>query len=596
MNDALKHVQAALKLLTNLSLQSIATLLPEGSTQLAEYNEDLNKLSAMINLDEGKLNRRWNKTYGAGGTQWQGILSDGRTRGDISYFCPEGWARFSLNVCSDEDFESQFAGWGYLYHGTNSKFVGSILTSGLRASRGLCYCGQDDHAVYMSPSIEYCGHPRYGCVEYNPETRKWMQLVLQCRVKPSAVWRKGRETLGCGRFDLKCDSNISNDEIEWLFRPTDFDPISKGYFIKDAIICTGVMMRITDIHPFELNYWWTRHVDFMRKWNCICPVVKPNQRRDETWTSMTYGELDEFTMLGSCLDGTFKIQTKTRKLGPSWLSQMPFGKGGMRFAFYLETAEGLFALNMYNEDTLKHIRQVLRISEHEAMMKEVATYLAAGFFAEKFNNSLPKEYDVEGNKIHFLAPYVFRLTDTNGNLHTMFGERYVDGTFLKWNSNAGYVNTHDEAKHNKMDKMAEVFCHYTWHASRGRLMVVDIQGWSTRDAKQVRQIVFTDPQVHTTVPSDCADRKNDVLFKRFSLGNLGKVGMARFFQSHVCTCNCRAMGLKANRVERRDSDSSAKRRKATMFDLVKPMQAPMQEILPLPRRLMPIHRGHGHCC
>lgn len=313
-------------------------------------------------------------------------------------------------MCSDEDFESQFDDWGYLYHGTNSKYVGSILTSGLRGSRGLCYCGQDDHAVYMSPSIEYCGHPRYGCIEYNPETRKWMQLVLQCRVKPSAVWKKGQETLDCESFYLECDANIPNDEIEWLFRPTYFDPISKGYFIKDAIICTGIMMRITDTHPFELNYWWTQNADYMREWNCVCPVVKPIQSLDtDTWTCITHGEVDEFVMSGSCLDGTFNILKTTRKITTGWgfLSPMPFGKGGMRFAYYFHTTEGTFVLKKYNEDTRKHIREVLHISEDEAIMKEVATYLTAGHFAAKFNESLPEKYKRDTNKIEFLAPYIY---------------------------------------------------------------------------------------------------------------------------------------------------------------------------------------------
>lgn len=124
----------------------------------------------------------------------------------------------------------------------------------------------------------------------------------------------------------------------------------------------------------------------------------------------------------------------------------------------------------------------------------------------------------------------------------MFGEKYIKGTFLKWNNNTGYVNTEDGAKENQMDKLVEVFCHYTWQASRGRLIVVDIQGWSTRDPNGSRRIVFTDPQVHTTVPGGGNNQREDVLFRRFSFGNLGKIGMTRFFQSHVCSHHCRVMG------------------------------------------------------
>lgn len=71
-----------------------------------------------------------------------------------------------------------------LYHGTKGKHVGSILTSGFRGSEGLCFCGKDESAVYFSPSIEYSGHPRYSSIEFNPETRTYIQIILQCRVNP----------------------------------------------------------------------------------------------------------------------------------------------------------------------------------------------------------------------------------------------------------------------------------------------------------------------------------------------------------------------------------------------------------------------------
>ena len=51
--------------------------------------------------------------------------------------------------------------------------------------------------------------------------------------------------------------------MEVLIKPNYTDPKTKHKFIKDAVVCTGVMMRITDEHPNELDYWWTRSIPYM---------------------------------------------------------------------------------------------------------------------------------------------------------------------------------------------------------------------------------------------------------------------------------------------------------------------------------------------
>jgi len=535
--------------LTNLSLQSTASLLPDdgGADEMLDaYSKKLDNVSSLIHLTEDHLNSTWNKSYGNGGTCWDGPIKDGRTRGGMPYFCPHGWTRFSLKVCEDAEFEGQFRDWGYLYHGTNSKHVGSILTSGLRSSRGLCFCGPDDQAVYMSPSIEYSGHPRYGCIEYNPETRQWMQCVLQCRVKPSAVWQKRPETMHCAQFGLTCDPNVSNDQIEWLFKPTDFDPATGCYFIRDVIVCTGIMLRITDVHPTEVGYWWSKDPAYLKAWRLEYPIVDPNLPPDDdpSWIHMDATTMEQFSLEGSCMGSSFKVVSKKRELGRSKLSSRPFGKGGMRFAYYLRTDSGLYAVKSYNAECLKHITEGLRISEAEAIRKEVNTYLVADQLARSFNDALPVHWKHSSNMVKFLQPYVFTLRDRVGKVRIMFGETYVDGRFIKWNNNAGFVNTADEAKERLMDEMVQVFGHYTWHWSKGRLMVVDIQGWRREDATGARDIVFTDPQIHTHYFAGGMFRDTDPMYRRFSLGNLGKTGMKRFFQAHRCSKYCAGMGMK----------------------------------------------------
>ena len=245
LNCGLRNLGTAIQLLTDISLQSVAELVPEDEddgTQdmlLAQHYKDISEVCAQLKVDPERMNPRGNKSYGVGGTNWQGDLVDGRNRGGLPYYCPEGWQRFSLNVCRDDEFDWWFDGWGYLYHGTKGKHVGSILTAGLRGSEGLCFCGKDESAVYFSPSIEYSGHPRYACVEYNPETRCWIQIVLQCRVNPRCIWKRGRETLKCADFNLQIDRNHSNDDMEYLFKPNYTDPETGFKYLKGAVVCTG---------------------------------------------------------------------------------------------------------------------------------------------------------------------------------------------------------------------------------------------------------------------------------------------------------------------------------------------------------------------
>merc|ERR1712008_342531 len=108
----------------------------------------------------------------------------------------------------------------------------------------------------------------------------------------------------------------------------------------------------------------------------------------------------------------------------------------------------------------------------------------------------------------------------------------------------------------QMFEMAEFFARWTYTYSKGRLMVVDIQGWNLgtekikksflgcgRRMERKRDILYTDPQIHAVSPGIIGHWRDDPLHRRFSLGNLGRVGMVRFFQSHECSESCRHLSL-----------------------------------------------------
>ena len=101
------------------------------------------------------------------------------------------------------------------------------------------------------------------------------------------------------------------------------------------------------------------------------------------------------------------------------------------------------------------------------------------------------------------------------NAAACHARRVITGEYVKHNSNSGYVEAHRRAT-------PQTFSHWTFEASNGRLMVVDIQGVSD---------LYTDPQVHTLEG------------KGYGEGNLGANGFALFFAAHRCSPLCARMGL-----------------------------------------------------
>ncbi|CAF2154580.1 unnamed protein product [Rotaria magnacalcarata] len=206
---------------------------------------------------EIKLNPQYNRIYKPGHCFWQGPINDGIDRGNSPYYCPVGWKRYSFYVT--DRFSERFKGWCICYHGTKFTYGLSILLNGLKPA------DRNEHGagIYVSPSITYTCHPRYAEVKLLDSSNqskffksgKYVQFVLECRVHPNNIRKKASETLGARNTTIDC--NINNEVIEWLINSqnksvVDFnDPDS-------SIVCTGLMIRVTNDHPGLLpdSQWW----------------------------------------------------------------------------------------------------------------------------------------------------------------------------------------------------------------------------------------------------------------------------------------------------------------------------------------------------
>ncbi|CAM4798763.1 unnamed protein product [Rotaria magnacalcarata] len=209
-----------------------------------------------------KINPQYNRIYARGHTYWRGALNDRRDRGNQPYYCPVGWKRCAFYVT--DNFYEKFKGWCICYHGTKFACGLSILLSGLKpANKAVHGAG-----IYASPSITYTSHPRYAEVKrINSSSQskffksgKYVQFVLECRVHPSNIIKIDKETLAAG--DTTIDFNIENKIIEWVIDNQNKSIVNFND-PEASIVCTGIMMRVTDDHPGllpESQWWYSSHL------------------------------------------------------------------------------------------------------------------------------------------------------------------------------------------------------------------------------------------------------------------------------------------------------------------------------------------------
>ena len=95
----------------------------------------------------------------------------------------------------------------------------------------------------------------------------------------------------------------------------------------------------------------------------------------------------------------------------------------------------------------------------ELLDTDVRMQAACQTVAEAFNARLPT------NPVQFLE--CFEVQDHNGQWWTL--EPFLEGSYTKHNNNYGYV-----AKDKRNTPQA--FSHFSWEYTKGKLMIVDIQG------------------------------------------------------------------------------------------------------------------------
>jgi|ERR1719456_467434 len=199
----------------------------------------------------------------------------------------------------------------------------------------------------------------------------------------------------------------------------------------------------------------------------------------------------------------------TRKSVRIRIEPQYFAKGNIRLAYKAyESEDG----GPPRTIVVKSLRPEFRPSDPErnvVLWSDVQTQTVAAKWAEIYNSHEPPK------KIMFLPCWMIKTAD--GQVYAC--EPLLDGPYVKHNNNAGHVESQN------VRNTPHAFSHFTWHYSKGKLMVVDIQGVAD---------IYTDPQIHTK------DAKG------YGAGNLGMEGVKKFFETHQCNNLC--IGLKLNSI------------------------------------------------
>eukprot|EP01006_Ploeotia_vitrea_P024130 TRINITY_DN56869_c0_g1_i1.p1 TRINITY_DN56869_c0_g1~~TRINITY_DN56869_c0_g1_i1.p1 ORF type:complete len:690 (+),score=46.21 TRINITY_DN56869_c0_g1_i1:168-2072(+) len=123
------------------------------------------------------------------------------------------------------------------------------------------------------------------------------------------------------------------------------------------------------------------------------------------------------------------------------------------------------------------------------------------------------------SQIDFVEASYIKLLDRNPQQRYAI-ESFIDGTYAKFNTNAGSLTVSTET--GRVRSTPQAFSHYTFERSGKKELVVDIQGVGA---------LYTDPQIVTESGKEYGD------------GNIGLAGFALFFHAHRCNHVCKAMGL-----------------------------------------------------
>jgi len=243
--------------------------------------------------------------------------------------------------------------------------------------------------------------------------------------------------------------------------------------------------------------------------NCGCPA---QVQANPSWLTADYEEATMYTF--DQKERTWKAKKVVVKI-----DAQPFSQGTFRFCHKMHLGDPKDSTDKGKDLVLKVFKEA---KSPEAYFSEAMAQILSSTYTAAFNESSER-------KVKFLPVCVLKLHERNDAFAT--AEPFLSGKYVKHNDNDGHVDT--------CDALPQAFSHFTWAASKRKLLVVDIQGCGE---------TYTDPSIQCVTDDENA----------FGDGNCGRVAIMKFFASHTCSSLCRAHGLPSAEKELMALGSSPK--------------------------------------
>lgn len=250
----------------------------------------------------------------------------------------------------------------------------------------------------------------------------------------------------------------------------------------------------------------------------ICLETAQPQWEDDGWFDQTFdmegyfpGETHNATTLQKMLDSDDNIMLGIANDVRIHVRSKPFAMGAMRAASYARTEASK------NRFVIKS--SIKGEQSRATVVEEMRVQALCKAFALEFNGLLKIEPPLD-----FVVSASLQ-SKTGARKECRSLEPYIEGKYVKYNSNSGWANQDSSEEFNLI---AQAFSHFTFERSWGHLLINDLQG---------KDHLLTDPAVQT---------KSD---KKFALteGNIGEAGIKFFFIYHECNSFCKKLGLKSTR-------------------------------------------------
>lgn len=226
------------------------------------------------------------------------------------------------------------------------------------------------------------------------------------------------------------------------------------------------------------------------------------------------------------------------------------GEGSFRTAYKMWDAAGIIFGGL-NIAGLSNVRRLVYKQNNE---KAIATHSSSIYFRDVHTQVVAQKNAAQFNKVsprtHHLnfAPVAVihaHERDGGGVSHpVLFSvEPYLQGDFIKWNTNA-LLPDRLRVAGREADVGPQAYSHFTYDESEGDLIVVDIQGAvqqgvAITNRNKNKNYLLTDPQIHSLISEETEDGS-----QLYGGGDRGEEGMNDFFEGHKCSQLCKDLEMK----------------------------------------------------